>query len=155
MKRKLSTESSQKQVDQRWTEIHTLDFVLFLNAETSPLKEHPFLLFRVNFQLARVRVQRGQKSFNNAKIYCCTLCSGAYLETLVQIDFWSAKLLTTHDVKSNIERFQIHSSFNLLYSPISLTKSLHFHSSLRFARDGILKTNPFRSCVSHFYASLL
>lgn len=41
----------------------TLDFVLFLNAETSPLKEYPFLLFRVNFKLARVRVQQGQKSF--------------------------------------------------------------------------------------------
>lgn len=91
-----------------------------------------------------------------AKIYCCTLCSGENLETLVQIDFWSAKLLTTHDVKSNIERFQLHSSFNLFYSPLSLTKSLHCHSSLRFARDGILTNEPIpKLCLTLLRLSLV
>lgn len=70
--------------------------------------------------------------------------------------FWSAKLLTTHDVKSNIERFQLHSSFNLFYSPLSLTKSLHFHSSLRFARDGILTNEPIpKLCLTLLRLSLV
>lgn len=38
-----------KQLETSRLEMDTLDFVLFLNAETSPLKERPFLLFRVNF----------------------------------------------------------------------------------------------------------
>lgn len=38
-----------KQLETSRLEMDTLDFVLFLNAETPPFKEHPFLLFRVNF----------------------------------------------------------------------------------------------------------
>lgn len=87
---------------------------------------------------------------------CCTLCSGENLETLVQIDFWSAKLLTTHVVKSNIERFQLHSSFNLFYSPLSQNKIVTFHSSLRFARDGILTNEPIpKLCLTLLRHSLV
>lgn len=87
----------------------------------------------------------------------CALCRSENLETLVQIDFWSAKRATHYSLTRNqMQNDFRHSSFNLKQKPYFIRLFLYRYkivtfSPLHASRDGILKEAHSKQC--HFYAS--